>query len=86
MSDTSTVSYEKEGHVASGSSATTWQYLWIGVEHVIYVWDHLLFVIGLVLLVSRRQIIGVATSFTLAHSITLALAAFGLLALPIRPI
>lgn len=72
--------------LSTTANATTWQYLWIGVEHIIYGWDHLLFVIGLVLLVSRRQIIGVATSFTLAHSITLALAAFGWLTLPIRPI
>jgi len=34
------------------------QYLWIGVEHIIYGWDHLLFVIGLTLLVARRQIFG----------------------------
>lgn len=61
-------------------------YLWIGVEHIIYGWDHLLFVIGLTLLVARRQILGVATAFTLAHSITLALAAFGLLNIPIRPV
>lgn len=61
-------------------------YLWIGVEHIIYGWDHLLFVIGLTLLVARRQILGVATAFTLAHSITLVLAALGLIALPIRPV
>jgi hydrogenase/urease accessory protein HupE len=61
-------------------------YLWIGVEHIIYGWDHLLFVIGLTLLVARRQILGVATAFTLAHSITLGLAAFGLLNIPIRPV
>lgn len=72
--------------LSTASNATTWQYLWIGVEHIIYGWDHLLFVTGLVLLVIRRQIIGVATSFTLAHSITLALAAFGWLILPIQPI
>jgi len=62
------------------------QYLWIGVEHIIYGWDHLLFVIGLTLLVTRRQIFGVATAFTLAHSITLALSALGGLTLPSRPV
>lgn len=61
-------------------------YLWIGVEHIIYGWDHLLFVIGLTLLVARRQILGVATAFTLAHSITLVLAALGLINIPIRPV
>jgi len=36
--------------------------------------------------VARRQILGVATAFTLAHSITLALAALGLINIPIRPV
>ena len=72
--------------LAGQSSARTSQYLTIGVEHIVFGWDHLLFVIGLVLLVSRRQIIGVATAFTVAHSLTLALAAFGLLQLPTRPV
>ena len=62
------------------------QYLRIGVDHILFGWDHLLFVIGLTLLVARRQIWGVATAFTLAHSITLALAAFGFLSLPSRPV
>ncbi len=61
-------------------------YIKIGVDHIIYGWDHLLFVIGLVMLVSRRQIIGVATAFTLAHSLTLVLAALGYLSLPTRPV
>ena len=68
------------------ASSAAQHYLWIGVEHILYGWDHMLFVIGLTLLVARRQIIGVATAFTLAHSITLALAAFGLLTIPIRPV
>ena len=68
------------------ASSAAKHYLWIGVEHIIYGWDHLLFVIGLTLLVARRQVLGVATAFTLAHSITLALAAFGLINIPIRPV
>jgi hypothetical protein len=59
-------------------------YLGMGITHILGGWDHLLFVIGLTLLVTRKQILGVATSFTLAHSITLALAAFGFLSLPSR--
>jgi hypothetical protein len=61
-------------------------YIKIGIDHIIYGWDHLLFVIGLVMLVSRRQIIGVATAFTVAHSLTLVLAALGYLSLPTRPV
>lgn len=52
-------------------------YMKIGVEHILFGWDHLLFVMGLVFLVRGRKIIGVATAFTVAHSITLGLAAMG---------
>lgn len=61
-------------------------YLAEGVWHILMGWDHLLFVIGLCLLVRPRQIIGVATSFTLAHSLTLALSTLGIVSLPSRPV
>jgi hydrogenase/urease accessory protein HupE len=61
-------------------------YLRIGVDHIIYGWDHLLFVIGLTLLVGGRKVWGVATAFTLAHSLTLAATALGVVALPSRPV
>jgi hypothetical protein len=61
-------------------------YVGIGVEHIIFGWDHLLFVIGLTLLVGGRHVWGVATAFTLAHSITLAATAMGGAVLPSRPV
>lgn len=73
-------------NLGDDSQHPTRDYLWLGVEHIIFGWDHLLFVIGLSLLVTRRQIWGVATAFTLAHSLTLGLAAFGLLNVPTRPV
>ena len=57
-----------------------------GILHIVLGWDHLLFVLGLCLLVSRRQVLGVATSFTLAHSLTLIVSALGLFSLPGRPV
>lgn len=72
--------------LSTETSNTTWDYLKLGLEHIIFGWDHLLFVIGLALLVTRRQVWGVATAFTVAHSITLVLAAFGLLNIPTRPV
>jgi len=57
-----------------------------GILHIVMGWDHLLFVLGLCLLVTRRQVLGVATSFTLAHSLTLAISALGLFSLPSRPV
>jgi len=61
-------------------------YIVLGVEHILFGWDHLLFVICLTLMVSRRQIWGVATAFTVAHSLTLVLAALDLISVPTRPV
>src|SRR5262245_2561721 len=52
--------------------------LWLGVEHILTGYDHLPFLFGLVLVGGRpRSLIWVVTAFTIAHSITLALAALG---------
>src|SRR5205085_7123034 len=62
-------------------------YLVLGVEHILTGIDHLAFVIGLLFLVGfRRQLIGTITAFTLAHSVTLALSAFGLITLRSAPV
>ncbi len=51
-------------------------YLKLGIEHILTGFDHLSFVLGLLLLVrSRRTLIKTITAFTVAHSITLAAAA-----------
>jgi hydrogenase/urease accessory protein HupE len=62
-------------------------YFALGVEHIIEGWDHLLFVIALVLLLRdwRRTVVA-ATAFTVAHSITLAGASLGFLSMPSRPV
>lgn len=58
-------------------------YLWLGTEHILLGIDHLLFVTALLFLVSGwRHLVGTITAFTLAHSITLAGAALGLLSAP----
>lgn len=60
-------------------------YIFIGVEHILLGYDHVLFLIGLLLLpLSFRSIVIVATSFTFAHSITLALSVFEVFTLPAR--
>ncbi|MGB7374361.1 HupE/UreJ family protein [Pontixanthobacter sp.] len=62
-------------------------YLVLGVEHILAGWDHLLFVIALVLLVQNgRTVIVAATAFTAAHSLTLAGAALGFVGLPGGPV
>jgi len=57
------------------------RYVFLGIEHIATGYDHLVFLLGLLLLASRAQeVVTIVTGFTLAHSITLALAALGHLA------
>jgi hypothetical protein len=59
----------------------------LGVEHILSGWDHLLFVLSLLLLVGfRRRLVATVTSFTLAHSLTLAASALGHLTLRPAPV
>jgi hydrogenase/urease accessory protein HupE len=73
----------------SGSSA--WEravsYLQLGVQHILMGVDHLLFVLGLLLIVRDRwMLIKTITSFTVAHSITLAIATLGYASAPLPPL
>jgi hypothetical protein len=61
-------------------------YLRIGAEHMLFGWDHLLFVLGLLLLTPVRKILWVISAFTAGHSLTLAITALGLLRLPSGPV
>jgi hypothetical protein len=57
-----------------GVEASATSYLWIGVEHILLGFDHLVFLFGLILVGGRwRSLLGVVTAFTVAHSVTLAL-------------
>jgi hydrogenase/urease accessory protein HupE len=64
---------------------TFWEFLKFGVEHILIGYDHLAFLLGL-LLVTRRFLpaLQVITCFTLAHSVTLGLAALNVVNLPSR--
>lgn len=58
-------------------------YLTLGIEHIALGIDHLLFVLGLLLIVgSRWMLIKTISSFTLAHSITLAVATLAKVQVP----
>jgi hydrogenase/urease accessory protein HupE len=62
-------------------------YFVIGAEHIVFGWDHLLFVIALVLLLGRLgSVVKAATAFTVAHSITLAGTTLGAFGLPQAPV
>jgi hydrogenase/urease accessory protein HupE len=58
-----------------------------GIEHILGGYDHLLFVLALLLIVrSTRTLVWTITAFTLAHSITLALATLGVVHAPGPPV
>jgi len=62
-------------------------YVELGIGHILYGIDHLLFVLGLLLIVkATRLLLKTITAFTIAHTITLGLATFGVVHLSPRPI
>ena len=76
---------------ASQESPLVWAYFGVGVEHILLGADHLLFVLGLLLLLGATgaggrpgvaPLLKTVTAFTVAHSVTLALAVLGLVRFP----
>ncbi len=73
------------------ASPSMWQvsgtYLVLGVEHILGGIDHLLFVLALLILVKGwKRVVGTITAFTVAHSITLAVATLGFVHIPGPPV
>jgi hydrogenase/urease accessory protein HupE len=63
--------------------STMQRYLITGIEHIFLGYDHIAFLIGVVLWARRLvPVIKIVTAFTIAHSITLSLAALNLIVLP----
>ncbi len=89
---------EQLGRVLQGSpgfavtaSPGRWEvvqtYTLLGIEHILMGIDHLLFVLALVILVKgTRRLLWTITAFTIAHSITLALATLGFITVPGPPV
>ena len=70
-----------------GWLAVAWTYTLIGFEHILLGVDHLLFVLGLLLIVrGTRMLLKTVTAFTLAHSLTLAIATLGYASAPVPPL
>ena len=62
-------------------------YTVLGIEHILTGVDHLLFVLALLILVRvTRRLLVTITAFTVAHSITLALASLGVVSVPGPPV
>lgn len=69
----------------------TWRvardYTILGIEHILEGYDHLLFIVCLILLAGTfRRILITITGFTIAHSITLAMAALGVVEVSVAPV
>jgi hydrogenase/urease accessory protein HupE len=76
-----------EVELGKGAPPAVPRYFMLGVEHILSGWDHLLFVAGLVVLISGfGRLVRALTAFTIAHSITLGAAALGLAGLQPRPV
>ncbi len=62
-----------------GTGAAAWAFFKMGIEHILTGYDHLVFLFGLVLLRAKtKELLACVTAFTVAHSITLAIAVLGI--------
>jgi len=69
---------------AESFGAVARDYFTLGVKHILEGYDHLLFLVCLMLIAGTgRRILITITGFTIAHSITLALSALGVVHVPI---
>ncbi|MCX7210856.1 MAG: HupE/UreJ family protein [Burkholderiales bacterium] len=65
------------------ASMSVGSFFFLGVEHIVTGYDHLLFLLALILCGGNLiQLLKIITAFTLAHSITLAAAALNIITLP----
>jgi len=72
---------------ATGGLERALSYLRLGIQHILLGVDHLLFVLGLLLIVSDRwMLLKTITAFTVAHSLTLAIATLGFASAPLPPL
>jgi hydrogenase/urease accessory protein HupE len=72
---------------AAGWTERARSYLQLGVEHIMLGLDHLLFVLGLLLIIKDRwTLVKTVSAFTVAHSITLAVATLGYASVPGPPL
>jgi len=76
-----------EARRARSATSAFWRFLLLGVEHIFTGYDHVAFLVGLLLLGgSIGQLVKIVTAFTVAHSITLALAALEIVTPPARAV
>lgn len=70
-----------------GKAQVAREYGLLGIEHIWAGWDHLLFLIGLIIIAgTSRRILITVTGFTVAHSLTLVLSTLNWVRLPLPPV
>ena len=89
--ETTAIARPSQPFVEVVAQLDTWQvagdYTLLGVDHILSGFDHLTFVLALLLIVrGAKRLLITVTSFTLAHSITLAAATLGVLWVPGPPV
>ena len=86
-----TIARPSQPWVEIAASQSWWEvmgtYIVEGIRHILFGADHLLFVLGLLLIVKDRwMLLKTVTAFTVAHSITLAIATLGYAEAPALPL
>ncbi len=80
-------SWKIERGAGTSSAISAAGFVRMGVEHILYGVDHLLFVLLLLLIVSNRwMLLKTVTAFTLAHTITLGAAVLGFVRIAVAPV
>lgn len=73
------------GTATAGVAATFRRFFLLGVEHIATGYDHILFLLALLLVGGGlRGLVAIVTAFTIAHSVTLSLAVLDVVRLPSR--
>ncbi|MFT2092875.1 HupE/UreJ family protein [Paraglaciecola sp. 2405UD69-4] len=80
------VPLSKVSTVALTLGQTVQEYIWQGMLHIWFGWDHLAFVLCLCLLASGYRLFKLITLFTVGHSLTLVLAYYQVVVIPIAPV
>ncbi len=84
---TITVALSELSAVNASKKSKVKRYLHLGINHILSGYDHLLFIIGIILIVgSPILLVKTITAFTVAHSITLALSFLNILELSVAPV
>jgi hydrogenase/urease accessory protein HupE len=86
-----TIVHPSQPWVELAANQSTWgvvgTYIVQGIRHILFGADHMLFVLGLLLVViDRWMLLKTVTAFTVAHSVTLAIATLGYAEVPVVPL